>query len=98
MPSALFAPARSLTALCGSLLRGLGYDLGVSMKNLLRGKVHWLLIVWMFLIAAITFLDRVNISISARFIEREFHLTHIQLGWVFSAFVLGYALFQAPGG
>lgn len=68
------------------------------MKNLLRGKVRWLLILWMFLIAAITFLDRVNISISARFIEREFHLTHIQLGWVFSAFVFGYALFQAPGG
>lgn len=68
------------------------------MKNLLRGKVRWLLIAWTFLLAAITYLDRVNISISARFIEREFHLTHIELGWVFSAFVLGYALFQAPGG
>ncbi len=52
----------------------------------------------MFLIAAVTFLDRVNISISGRFIESEFHLTHIQLGWVISAFILGYALFQAPGG
>jgi ACS family glucarate transporter-like MFS transporter len=68
------------------------------MKTLLRGKVRWLLIAWTFLIAAITFLDRVNISITGRFIEQEFHLTHIQLGWVFSAFILGYALFQAPGG
>jgi MFS transporter, ACS family, glucarate transporter len=25
-------------------------------------------------------------------------LSNVQLGWVFSAFVLGYALFQAPGG
>jgi ACS family glucarate transporter-like MFS transporter len=68
------------------------------MRNLLRGKVRWLLIAWIFVIAGITFLDRVNISITGRFIEQEFHLTHIQLGWVFSAFILGYGLFQAPGG
>jgi ACS family glucarate transporter-like MFS transporter len=68
------------------------------MKNLLRGNFRWVLIVWTFLIAAITYMDRVNISITGRFIEQEFHLNHVQLGWVFSAFVLGYALFQAPGG
>ena len=39
------------------------------MRTLLRGKVRWLLIAWTFLIAAITFLDRVNISITGRFIE-----------------------------
>ncbi|MEO8368670.1 MAG: MFS transporter, partial [Candidatus Solibacter sp.] len=31
-------------------------------------------------------------------IQKEFHLDDVQLGWVFSSFVLGYALFQAPGG
>ena len=68
------------------------------MKTLARGRFRWVLVFWMFLIAAVTYLDRVNISISGRFIEQEFHLSHIQLGWVFSAFVLGYAIFQAPGG
>jgi len=68
------------------------------MKTLLRGNFRWVLIGWMFLTAAITFLDRVNISITGHFIEQEFHLTHVQLGWVFSAFILGYGLFQAPGG
>jgi ACS family glucarate transporter-like MFS transporter len=52
----------------------------------------------MFVISAVAYLDRVNISIAGSSLEREFHLTHVQLGWVFSAFVLGYALFQAPGG
>jgi len=52
----------------------------------------------MFVISAIAYLDRVNISIAASSIEKEFHLDHLQMGWVFSAFVLGYALFQAPGG
>jgi ACS family glucarate transporter-like MFS transporter len=60
--------------------------------------VRWILIFWMFVMSAIAYLDRVNISIAGRAIGEEYHLNNIQLGWVFSAFVLGYALFQAPGG
>lgn len=60
--------------------------------------IRWILIAWIFVIAAIACLDRVNISIAGQFIAQEFHLSNIQLGWVFSAFVAGYALFQAPGG
>ena len=68
------------------------------MKELLSGRVRWVLILWMFVISAIAFLDRVNISIAGHFIQEEYHLSNVQLGWIFSAFVLGYALFQAPGG
>src|SRR3954470_9888287 len=63
-----------------------------------RGRFRWALIGWMFAISAIAYLDRVNISIAGRSIQQEFRLDNIQLGWVFSAFVAGYALFQAPGG
>ncbi len=63
-----------------------------------HGRLRWVLIFWMFAISAIAYLDRVNISIAGGSIEREFGLEHTQLGWVFSAFVLGYALFQTPGG
>jgi ACS family glucarate transporter-like MFS transporter len=52
----------------------------------------------MFVVSAIAYLDRVNISITGPTIAQEFHLDNVQLGWIFSAFVLGYALFQAPGG
>lgn len=64
----------------------------------LRSRLRWILIFWMFLVSAIAYMDRVNISISGQAIAREFHLTDYQLGAVFSAFVFGYALFQAPGG
>ena len=57
-----------------------------------------MLIGWMFVISATAFLDRVNISVAGTAIKNEFNLTDLQLGPVFSAFVLGYALFQAPGG
>ena len=60
--------------------------------------IRWLLIGWMFVISAVAYLDRVNISIAGQFLQRDFHLDNTQLGAVFSAFVLGYALAQAPGG
>lgn len=66
--------------------------------RLLDGRLRWLLISWIFLISAISYLDRVNISIAGQAIQKEYRLSNVQLGWVFSAFVLGYALFQAPGG
>jgi ACS family glucarate transporter-like MFS transporter len=60
--------------------------------------MRWLLIFWIFVISAIAYLDRVNVSITGRAIATEFHLDNVQLGWMFSAFMIGYALFQAPAG
>jgi ACS family glucarate transporter-like MFS transporter len=68
------------------------------MMSPFEGRVRWLLIVWIFVMSSVGFLDRVNISIASDYIVREYHLTNIQLGYIFSAFVFGYALFQAPGG
>lgn len=61
-------------------------------------QVRWLLVFWIFVIGAVAFLDRVNISIAGSSIASEYHLTNVQLGWVFSAFLVGYAIFQTPGG
>jgi ACS family glucarate transporter-like MFS transporter len=62
------------------------------------GRMRWVLIFWIFLISAISYLDRVNISIAGQFLQQDLHLSNTELGYVFSAFVLGYALFQAPAG
>jgi len=63
-----------------------------------RSKVRWFLVFWLFILSAVSFLDRVNISVAASAIATEYHLTDVQLGWVFSAFLWGYALFQTFGG
>ena len=52
----------------------------------------------LFLISVVTYVDRINISVTARQMMPAFGLTDQQMGHVFSAFVLGYALFQIPGG
>ena len=63
-----------------------------------RSRVRWLLLSWIFVMSAITFLDRVNISISGVAVADEYHFSDVQLGVVLSAFLWGYAIFQVPGG
>jgi MFS transporter, ACS family, glucarate transporter len=63
-----------------------------------KSNVRWLLIFWMFILSAVAFLDRVNISIAGTSIASAYYLSNVQLGWVFSALLWGYALFQTVGG
>jgi MFS transporter, ACS family, glucarate transporter len=60
--------------------------------------IRKILVLWMFLLSAVAFLDRTNISIAGGFIRDELRLDNIQLGWIFSAFLIGYAAFQVVGG
>src|SRR5205823_2447052 len=61
-------------------------------------RVRWIILALLFLICVITYLDRVNISVAAQQMMPALGLTQVQMGYVFSAFVLGYALCQLPGG
>jgi len=51
-----------------------------------------------FLLAVVTYLDRVCISAAAPYISDELHLTTVQMGQVLSAFALAYSLFEIPSG
>lgn len=46
----------------------------------------------------ITYMDRVVISTAAPSIQKEFGFSLVTMGWIFSIFQIGYALFQIPGG
>lgn len=63
-----------------------------------RTSVRWLILSLLFLTSVVTYIDRVNISVTARQMMPALGLTDQQMGWIFSAFVIGYALFQIPGG
>lgn len=49
-------------------------------------------------LAIITYIDRVCISQAAPEIRKDLGLSELQMGAVFSAFTLAYALFEIPGG
>src|ERR1700730_6715370 len=51
-----------------------------------------------FLLAVVTYLDRICISAAAPFIMEDLHLTVLQMSVVFSAFTLAYSLFEIPSG
>ena len=51
-----------------------------------------------FLLAVVTYLDRVCISAAAPYISDELHLTTVQMGQVLSAFALAYSVFEIPSG
>jgi ACS family glucarate transporter-like MFS transporter len=60
--------------------------------------IRLLLVFWLFVLSTVAFLDRTNISIAGVALGQEYGLSKVQLGWVFSAFLVGYAGFQIPGG
>ncbi len=60
--------------------------------------MRWLILALLFAISIVTYIDRVNISVTARQMMPALGLTDQQMGFIFSAFVIGYALFQVPGG
>ncbi len=60
--------------------------------------VRWRIAGLLLLVVTLTFVDRFNMNVAAKYIQREFSLSNVQIGSLLSAFVLEYALFQAPGG
>jgi ACS family glucarate transporter-like MFS transporter len=63
-----------------------------------RTRVRFLLAFWLFVLSGVAFLDRTNISIAGIQISKEYGLGNQRLGWIFSAFLIGYAGFQLPAG
>jgi MFS family permease len=51
-----------------------------------------------FLLAVITYLDRICIAAAAPYIMDDLHLSVLQMSLVFSAFTLSYSLFEIPSG
>jgi MFS family permease len=51
-----------------------------------------------FLLAVVTYLDRICISAAAPYIIDDLHLSVLQMSVVFSAFTLSYSLFEIPSG
>src|ERR1700755_2773631 len=63
-----------------------------------RLRVRFFLAFWLFVLSGVSFLERTNISIAGLKISSEYGLGNQRLGWIFSAFLIGYAGFQVPAG
>jgi len=59
---------------------------------------RFFLVLGTFLLSVLLYIDRICISVAKDPISSDLQLTDTQMGWVLSAFALGYALFQTPSG
>ena len=63
-----------------------------------RSRVRFQVLAFTVVLAAVTYLDRVCIAQTAGDVKRDLGLSDVQMGYVFSAFTLAYALFEMPSG
>ena len=61
-------------------------------------RVRWGILACVVMITVLTYVDRLNLSIAGKYIQDELSFSTQTMGWVLSAFLLGYSLFQIPGG
>ena len=61
-------------------------------------RTPWGMVAMLSATATAGYICRVNVSTAGYLLREEFHFSEVSLGWIFSAFLLGYAFFQIPGG
>jgi MFS transporter, ACS family, glucarate transporter len=59
---------------------------------------RWLIVALLAALSLVSYMQRVNISIAAKLMMPELSLSEVQMGQVFSSFMVGYAIFQVPAG
>src|SRR6185437_1926673 len=61
-------------------------------------RIRWRIFGLLFTLGLIAYAQRTSVSIAAERMMPDLHLTQLQIGGIEQAFVIGYALFQLPGG
>jgi ACS family glucarate transporter-like MFS transporter len=61
-------------------------------------RIRWIILAFVLLASFISYFVRTNLSVLGDEMIDDLGLTPLQLGYVFSAFAAGYAIFQLPGG
>jgi ACS family glucarate transporter-like MFS transporter len=63
-----------------------------------RPAAHKSVVALLWGFAFLSYLLRMNITVAQQYMARELVLSDVQIGAIFSAFLIGYSLFQIPGG
>lgn len=63
-----------------------------------RRTMGWIIVILLFLVYMLNYMDRSALSITAPLIEHELGFTPAEMGQIFSAFFVGYAIFNFIGG
>src|SRR5437867_4194846 len=59
-------------------------------------RIRYAVLLFVYLAAFITYLDRVCLSVAAPAMQAELRISQVEFGWVFTVFYIAYALFEMP--
>jgi ACS family glucarate transporter-like MFS transporter len=59
---------------------------------------RWSIVAMLCAISTISYVERVNVTVLGDYWMRDFRIDQTRMGGIFTAFLLGYALFQFPAG
>lgn len=69
-----------------------------AQRRWVGSRIRWRIFGFLFGFGLIAYVQRTEVTIAAQRMMPELHLSQLQIGWIEQAFVVGYALFQLPGG
>src|SRR5712692_5341108 len=69
-----------------------------STPDLRPTHIRWRIVALVALITTIMYIDRFNLGVSGKYIQDEFGFSNTTLGFILSAFIFSYAIFQVPAG
>jgi len=72
-----------------------GTDASLGARN---SHIRFWIIAVLFIVTSINYASRATLGIAGKPLAGEFHLSNVQLGYVFSAFAWAYVIGQIPGG
>ncbi len=61
-------------------------------------RIRWRMFAFLFGFGLLAYMQQRSITVAAERMMPELGLSQLQIGWLEQAFVIGYALFQVPGG
>src|SRR6266436_6307078 len=59
-------------------------------------RIRYAVLLFVYLAAFVTYLDRVCLSVAAPAMQAEFGISQVGFGWVFTVFYIAYSVFEMP--
>jgi ACS family glucarate transporter-like MFS transporter len=70
----------------------------VKARSSQLGRVRNHVVLLLIGFSLVSYIERINLSVAAKFIASEYGITSLQIGWIFSAFLISYTIAQIPAG
>jgi ACS family glucarate transporter-like MFS transporter len=73
-------------------------SIAINAADRARGRIRFTIVAMLFAITMVNYADRATLAITGPVISKDLGFSHVQMGFIFSAFGWSYVIGQIPGG